>query len=109
MVKLGRMTTGRPSSSTVDSTSFIEWHTRERGTSPPARATISLNSWRSSPRRIASMFAPISSTRYFSSTPASCSATAVFSAVCPPSVGSSASGLSRAMTASTNSGVIGST
>ncbi len=55
------------------------------------------------------MLAPISSTPYFSSTPASCSATAVFSAVCPPRVGSSASGRSRAMTCSTNSGVIGST
>ena len=55
------------------------------------------------------MSAPISSTPYFSSTPASCSATAVFSAVCPPSVASSASGRSLAMTSSTNSGVIGST
>jgi hypothetical protein len=55
------------------------------------------------------MLAPISSTPYFSSTPLSCSATAVFSAVCPPSVGRIASGRSRAMTSSTNSGVIGST
>ena len=35
----------------------------------PALATISLNSCRSSPRRMASMLAPISSTPYFSSTP----------------------------------------
>ncbi len=55
------------------------------------------------------MFAPISSTPYFSSTPFSCSATAVFSAVWPPSVGRIASGRSFAMTSSTNSGVIGST
>jgi hypothetical protein len=33
----------------------------------------------------------------------------VFNAVCPPSVGSRASGFSRAITSSTNSGVIGST
>jgi hypothetical protein len=58
---------------------------------------------------MASMFAPISSTPYFSSTPLSCSATAVFSAVCPPRVGRSASGRSRAMISSTYSGVIGST
>lgn len=75
----------------------------------PALATTSLKSCRSSPRRIASMSAPISSTPYFSSTPDSCSATAVFSAVWPPRVGSSASGRSLAMTSSTKSGVIGST
>lgn len=55
------------------------------------------------------MSAPISSTPYLSSTPASCSATAVLSAVWPPSVGSSASGRSLAMIFSTMSGVIGST
>jgi hypothetical protein len=109
IVKLGRITTGRPRSATVSRTSSIEWQTRDRGTSPPARPTISLNSCRSSPRRIASMFAPINSTPCLSSTPASCSATAVLSAVWPPSVASSASGRSRAMTCSTNSGVIGST
>ncbi len=118
MVNDGRITTGRPSSPAVWRTSSIEWQTRERGTSAagssmpirtPALATMSLNSCRSSPRRIASMLAPISSTPYLSSTPASCSATAVFSAVCPPRVGSTASGRSLAMTSSTNSGVIGST
>ena len=55
------------------------------------------------------MSAPISSTPYRSSTPASCSATAVLSAVWPPSVGSRASGRSLAMIFSTISGVIGST
>lgn len=55
------------------------------------------------------MSAPISSTPYLPRTPASCSATAVFSAVWPPSVGSSASGRSLAMIFSTMSGVIGST
>jgi hypothetical protein len=58
---------------------------------------------------MASMLAPISSTPNLSSTPDSCSATAVLSAVCPPRVASSASGRSRAITFSTNSGVIGST
>jgi hypothetical protein len=117
MVNDGRITTGRPSSATVSRTSSIEWQTRERGTRldgsatprrTPAFATISLKSCRSSPRRIASTSAPISSTPYFSNTPASCSATAVFNAVCPPSVGNTASGRSLAMTSSTNSGVIGS-
>jgi hypothetical protein len=55
------------------------------------------------------MLAPISSTPYLSRTPLECSATAVFRAVCPPSVGRMASGRSRAITSSTNSGVIGST
>ena len=58
---------------------------------------------------MASTFAPISSTPYLSRTPAWCSAIAVFSAVWPPSVGSSASGRSLAMTCSTVAGVIGST
>jgi hypothetical protein len=65
----GRITTGRPSSAAVSCTSDIDRHTRDRGVSPPARATMSLKSCRSSPRRIASMFAPISSTPYLSSTP----------------------------------------
>jgi hypothetical protein len=55
-------------------------------------ATICLNRSRSSPAWIAATLAPISSTPYCSSTPASASAMAVFSAVWPPSVASSASG-----------------
>ena len=58
---------------------------------------------------IASTFAPMSSTSYFSRTPASCSAIAALSAVWPPRVGSIASGRSLAMIVSTTSGVIGST
>ena len=110
MVNDGRITTGRPSS--ADGRADLVHRVadpRPRGVSPPAWATMSLNSCRSSPRRMASMLAPISSTPYLSSTPDSCSATAVFSAVCPPRVASSASGRSRAITSSTNSGVIGST
>ena len=70
---------------------------------------ISLNRLRSSPALITSMSAPISSTPYRSSAPASCSATAAFSAVWPPRVGSTASGRSAAMTFSRTSRVIGST
>jgi hypothetical protein len=81
----------------------------ERADSAPMEATISLNRCRSSPAWIASIRAPISSTPYRSSTPLSCSATAVLSAVWPPSVASSASGRSRSMTLATISGVIGST
>ena len=55
------------------------------------------------------MEAPISSTPYFSRTPALSSAIAQFSAVCPPSVASSASGRSFSITFSTYSAVIGST
>ncbi len=57
---------------------------------------------------MASIEAPISSTPYFSSTPVSASAVATLRAVWPPSVASSASGLSFSITFSTNSGVIGS-
>ena len=55
------------------------------------------------------MLAPISSTPYASSTPASSSSMAAFSAVWPPSVGSSASGRSLAMIEVSTSRVIGST
>ena len=50
----------------------------------------------------------MSSTPWRSSAPDSPSATARFSAVCPPTVGSRASGRSRAITRSTISGVSGS-
>ncbi|COW95298.1 Uncharacterised protein [Mycobacterium tuberculosis] len=114
MVKLGRTTTGRPSSATVSRTSAMVKHTRLRADSPPALATMSLNRCRSSPRWMASKSAPMSSTPYFSSTPLSYSATAVFSAVCPPRVASRASILLPrsacwAITRSTNAGVMGST
>ena len=82
---------------------------RLAGTSAPSPVTICLNRSRSSPALIASMFAPISSTSYRCRTPESCRATAAFSAVCPPSVGSSASGRWIAMTFSSVSWVIGST
>ena len=52
---------------------------------------------------------PITSTPCRSSTPALASASVRLSAVCPPTVGSTASGCSRAMIASRYSGVSGST
>ena len=79
------------------------------GTSAPRPVTISLNRSRSSPARIASMLAPISSTLYRCRMPESCRATAAFSAVWPPRVGSTASGRWMAMTFSSVSVVIGST
>ncbi len=57
---------------------------------------------------MASRLAPIRRTPRRSSSPDSASSTATFSPVCPPSVGRSASGRSRSMTASTDSGVSGS-
>ena len=57
---------------------------------------------------MASALAPISSTPSSFSLPERCSAIAVLSAVCPPMVGSTASGFSLAMMRATTSGVIGS-
>ena len=79
------------------------------GTCAPRPVTICLKALRSSPALIVSMLAPISSTPCRASTPDSCRATAAFSAVWPPSVGSTASGRSIAMTFSSTSVVIGST
>ena len=59
--------------------------------------------------RMASGDAPMSSTPYFSRMPASVSSTARFRAVCPPTVGSTASGRSVAMIFSRYSTVSGST
>ena len=68
----------------------------------------SRNFWRSSALSITSARAPIISTPYFANTPEASSASAVFSAVWPPMVGSRASGRSLAMIFSTIAGVIGS-
>ena len=69
----------------------------------------SLKSLRSSPRSMAARSQPIISTPSRSSTPDLARSTAAFRPVWPPSVGSSASGCSRLMTFSINSGVTGST
>src|SRR6478752_4196311 len=58
-----------------------------RADSPPSCSTIFLNCWRFSPRSIASMDAPISSTPYFSRTPALSRAIAQLSAVWPMMIG----------------------
>ena len=81
--------------------------TSDLGTCRPALSIASLKSNRSSARRIASTLAPSSSTPYSASAPDSCSSTARLRAVWPPSVGSSASGSSAAITSvivSTSSG-----
>jgi len=57
---------------------------------------------------MASLVAPIISTPYFSSTPCFFRSSAQFSAVWPPMVGSTASGLSFSMIFSTISQVTGS-
>jgi len=67
-----------------------------------------LNFSRSSALSMASFLAPIISTPYFSSTPCLARSSAQLSAVCPPMVGSSASGRSFSMIFSTIRQVIGS-
>ncbi len=91
MVKDGRITTRLPTVSAKATASSREWQTAEAGTSAPTVRTISLNFCRSSPRWMASMSAPISSTPCLARMPRSCNCTARFSAVCPPRVASSAS------------------
>lgn len=92
----------------------MEWQMTERADSPwpifwRTASTTPLKRSRSSPLLMASTLAPISSTPYLSSVPASCSEMAVLRAVWPPRVGSRVSGRSLAMIFSTYSGVIGST
>ena len=99
----GRMTTGRPIDSTTDRASTIVWAMPESGTLRPISIMASLNRPRSSAVAMASASAPMRSTPYSSSTPASTSSMARLRAVWPPSVGSRASGSSLAMTASSTS------
>ncbi len=108
-VNPGRTTTGHdPIPSCTACASSRLCALPDRGTASPASAIAALKSPRSSALRITSARAPMSSTRYRASTPASSSATARFSAVCPPMVGSSASGRSRRMMAVSASTVSGS-
>ena len=81
---------------------------RPWGVDSPIRRIAAANSSRSSAVRIARSLAPISSTPNLASVPSRCSAIATLSAVCPPIVGSSASGRSRSITLATHSGVTGS-
>ena len=59
--------------------------------------------------RMARSLAPMSSTPKRSSVPSRASSMATLSAVCPPIVGSRASGLSRSITRATHSALTGST
>ena len=108
IVKEGRTTTGYLSSSTPAKHSCIECAIIDLAESPPTFATIPLKVSRSSPRLIASTFAPISLVPYFSKEPRSYSCMAAFKAVCPPKVASTASGRSFSRIFSIISGVIGS-
>ena len=74
----------------------------------PMLVIASLNFRRSSAFSMACSLAPIISTPCFASTPCLCRSSAQFSAVCPPIVGSSASGFSLAMIFSSTCQVIGS-
>jgi hypothetical protein len=107
-VNEGRTMSGYPSSSPSSSARSSERAVPARGVSSPARPIVSLKPLRSSARWIASSPAPISPTPSRSRSPDSASATATFSAVWPPSVGSSTSGRSRSITSRTDAGVSGS-
>ncbi len=90
-VKLGRITTGNPIFPANASPSLTLRTSCDFGMSRPIFDIASLNSSRSSAFLMASNFAPINSTPYFSSTPGNhARSTARFSAVCPPTVGSTA-------------------
>jgi hypothetical protein len=108
IVKLGRKTHGRPTFSTASNASARFRTTNDFGTSTPILIIASLNFCRSSAFSITSARAPIISTLYFSRTPCFHRSIAVLRPVCPPSVGSSASGRSLAMIFSTTCQVIGS-
>ena len=112
-VKAGRMIAGRPISCTKLFASSRLVTVRDFGWRRPRPSTMFRNTSRSSPRRIASRLAPIIFTPSSRSVPWSCSAQAQFSAVWPPSVGSSASmgvpsSRSFSMILRTQSGVMGS-
>ena len=108
-VKDGRITAGRPMSSSTFSASASDRTRPERGTSAPISSMAFLKRSRSSARRMACSLAPISLTLRFSSTPFSASARARLIAVWPPTVGRIASGRSRSMIRSRKSTVRGST
>ncbi len=109
IVKEGRMIAGNPTVSTMATASCRLCAVPLFGTRSPIRCMACLNASRSSALWIASADAPTRVTPYFSSTPRLTKPIVVFKAVCPPMVGSKASGRSRSMTFSTTSNVIGST
>ena len=100
---------GNPRRSTTLRASSSDLAQALSGTSMPIDSIASRNFRRSSATMMASIEAPISDTPNSSSTPLASRSTARFSAVWPPTVGSSASGRSAAMTERTTSQVNGST
>ncbi len=102
------MIAGSPMSSSAFSASESVLTWCERGVSSPILVMALRNSSRSSALSMASAVAPIIWTPNFSSVPILRSDSAQLSAVCPPMVGSSASGRSFSMILATISGVIGS-
>ena len=103
------MMTGSPIRSTTVIASSMLWAIPLAGTDSPISIIACLNFSRSSAVAIASAFAPIiSGVPGTPMMPRSYSAIAVLRPVCPPSVGSTASGRSRSMIRATTSGVIGS-
>ena len=108
-VKPGRMMSGHvPILFAIASASSGEWALPDFGMSSPSFDMAALKRLRSSARAIASASAPIISTPHSARTPERFSSIARLSAVCPPSVGSSASGFSFRMIAETESTVSGS-
>ena len=107
-VKDGRITAGRPVTSRTSSASSSVRAKPLLGTSRPMRPIASLKRRRSSPTSTARREAPMRRMPSRSSTPRRDSSTARFSAVWPPTVGSTASGRSRSRIFSTTSGVSGS-
>ena len=102
------MIAGRPISASASRPCSSERTTRLRGRSRPMRAMAWRNSSRSSALSMASGEAPISSTPSRSSVPSRARAIATLRAVCPPMVGSTASGRSASMILATIAGVTGS-
>ena len=88
---------GKPMLAWTWSASSMLWAMAERAEPRPILVMAALNFSRSSALSMASREAPISSTPYFSSTPCLARSRAQLSAVCPPMVGSRASGRSLAM------------
>ena len=108
-VKLARRIIGNDSSASARGAWSSAVSSRLRGVSRPMSAMRCLNSSRSSASRTVRGLAPISSTPWRSRMPRSASSTARFRPVCPPTVGSSASGFSAMITCSSISQVSGST
>ncbi len=108
-VNAGRMMRGMvPMSLAIWRASSMVCATPECGRSSPILSMASLKRRRSSPLSMASAFAPIILTLCLSSVPLLKRSMEQLSAVCPPSVGRSASGCSLMMIFSTTSGVMGS-